>query len=89
MLQTVLTINEAHATIYSMKNKPQTFKEHYASLSASQKQDLAKSAKTSVAYLSQLANGHRKAGIEVMVALKMADPAITDAMLRPDLFRAA
>lgn len=66
-----------------------TFKEHWTGLSAEEKRELARAAQTSVAYLSQLANGHRRAGIEIIANLQRVDSRITADMLRPDLFKVA
>lgn len=63
-----------------------TFKDYWCSLKASDKRDLAKAAATSYSTLNQVANGHRKAGADLSSRLKKADPNITDAMLRPDLY---
>jgi len=59
---------------------------YLASLSPDEVVALAEQAETSVPYLRQLANGHRKAGNSVSARLKRADPRITDEMLRPDLY---
>ena len=67
-------------------NTQNPFKDYFSALSAEQKRSLAESARTSVAYLSQIANGHRKAGVGLMANLAGVDVAITPAMLRPDLF---
>jgi transcriptional regulator with XRE-family HTH domain len=62
------------------------FLKYYSTLTASQKRELASRAKTSVVYLSQIANGHRKAGAALISRLTKADRNLTPAMLRPDLF---
>lgn len=65
------------------------FQKLFTSLDAEEKRDLAERANTSVAYLSQIANGHRKAGVDIIASLTNADNRITAAMLRPDRFGAA
>jgi len=42
------------------------FQSYYRDLTAQEKRDLAEALQTSVAYLSQLANGHRKAGVKIL-----------------------
>jgi len=66
-----------------------TFRNFYEALTSDERMDLAERADTSVAYLSQIAHGHRKAGASFSARLKSADNRITDAMLRPDLYGAA
>ena len=61
------------------------FKDFFSGLTADEKKELAEKAGTSVAYLSQLANGHRKAGLASVTQLTQADKRITHAMLRPDV----
>lgn len=63
------------------------FKTFYGLLDKAEKQALADRAGTSMAYLYQVAYGHRKAGASVSARLKAADGRITDAMLRPDLYQ--
>jgi DNA-binding transcriptional regulator YdaS (Cro superfamily) len=56
-------------------------------LSPEEKEKFAKRADTSVAYLSQLAHGHRNAGIKTIVAIEEASNGIvTRYDLRPDIF---
>lgn len=62
------------------------FKAFYDSLDKSERISLAQRARTSVAYLYQIAEGHRKAGASAAARLKAADNRITDSMLRPDLY---
>ena len=62
------------------------FKSVFSALSPEEKKHLATKADTSVAYLSQIANGHRKAGVELIVNLCHADIRMTPEMLRPDLY---
>lgn len=62
------------------------FKTFWKSLSPAQKETLAIEAVTTVVYLSQVANGHRKVGLQTITKLKRANSEITDYMLRPDLF---
>lgn len=66
-----------------------TFRNFYDALSKDEREALADRADTSVAYLSQIAYEHRKAGASVSARLKSADNRITDAMLRPDLYGTA
>jgi outer membrane protein TolC len=66
-----------------------TFQAYFKSLSKDEKADLARRAKTSVKQLEHLAQGRRRAGLDLGIRLKRADPAITDELLRPDLFPAA
>lgn len=65
---------------------PTVFGDYWKSLNKREKEALAEASETSYGYLSQIANGICKAGAEVMAGLKKADPNITDAMLRPDLY---
>ncbi len=54
------------------------------------KRKLATSLDTSVAYLSQIANGHRKAGFVLAKAIEDATSgAVTREDLRPDVYLAA
>ena len=69
--------------------KNHTFKDYYELLSPEGKVELAEKAGTSVAYLSHLATGFRKAGADMIARLTVADKNITVEMLRPDLYRAA
>lgn len=56
-------------------------------MSADEKAAFAERAKTSVAYLSQLANGHRKAGLKTVHAIEQAsNGSVTGHDLRPDIF---
>ncbi len=54
-----------------------TFKELWDGLSAAEKQKLAKRAKTGYRYLSQIANGHRRASRELAQRLAKAHPDAT------------
>jgi len=45
------------------------FTKHYNKLTPEQKKDLAENAGTSLAYLSQLSNGHRGAGVDFITRL--------------------
>lgn len=67
-------------------NQELGFKSFFSALTADEKRELASKARTSVAYLSQMANGFRCAGYSISARLKAADPRITDNMLRPDIF---
>ena len=61
------------------------FKTYYSSLTTGEKINLSKRLDTSVAYLSQLANGHRKAGAKILLKIESATFGnITPQMLRPD-----
>jgi hypothetical protein len=71
-----------------MTNK-NNFQAFYDTLSKDEKKALADRADTSVDYLYQLAQGYRKPGMSICSRLKAADGRITDAMLRPDLYRGA
>ena len=80
-------IDNYFSSRYSGPMKTQNrFKTFYDSLSKEEREALATKAGTSVAYLWQLADGRRKAGMSASVRLKAADYRITDAMLRPDLY---
>lgn len=59
------------------------FKTFWVSLKADEKTALAKDAETSVAYLSQVAHGHRNAGADVIERLMKADSRISFSMMRP------
>ena len=48
------------------------FKEYYSSLSKNDKELLAGSLKTTVPYLSQLANGHRNPGSKFLLGIEKA-----------------
>jgi DNA-binding transcriptional regulator YdaS (Cro superfamily) len=59
----------------------------YKSMTREQREALARAVGTSPAYLSQLAYGHRRAGIRVAAAIQQAtDGQVTPADLRPDIF---
>ena len=53
-----------------------SFAGYWAALTAAEKTDLAERADTSVAYLSQVANGHRRAGVKTIRSLTNADKEI-------------
>ena len=56
-------------------------------LNTEEKKRFASDCGTSLAYLSQLANGHRRAGIKSMAAIEKASKGqVTSRDLRPDLF---
>lgn len=65
--------------------KTTSFQAFYRKLTPTEKIELAKRARTSVNYLSQVANGHRTAGLDLYYRLNQADDRITLKMLRPDL----
>lgn len=81
----LLTMAVARATVRRMCEEL-GFKDFFSSLSADEKKTLAEKAESSVASLSQIANGHRRAGYSLAARLKRADGRITDEMLRPDIF---
>lgn len=58
---------------------------YWTSLDPIGKRDLARRCGTSVAYLSQLANGHRQAGLAMCRTLERETP-VTRSVLRPDWF---
>lgn len=60
------------------------FRELWSSLSPDEKRSLAEKADTSVAYLSQVAHGHRRAGYKTIASLTGADERISLAMFFPD-----
>lgn len=53
------------------------FVDIYAAMSADEKRELAIKANTSVAYLSQVANGHRKAGADFIARVIAVDQRLT------------
>jgi DNA-binding transcriptional regulator YdaS (Cro superfamily) len=56
-------------------------------LSPSERADFAAKANTSSAYLSQLAHGHRKAGLKLIHAIELASNGeVGGHDLRPDIF---
>lgn len=65
----------------------QTFYDYWQSLPSSGKADLAMKANTSLNYLSQIANGHRLSGANLISRLIAADENITMRMMRPDLYK--
>jgi DNA-binding transcriptional regulator YdaS (Cro superfamily) len=57
------------------------------SLSPKERSEFAERASTSLAYLSQLANGHRKAGLKTVHAIEVAsNGVVTGSDLRPDVY---
>jgi len=58
------------------------FKDFFDGLSAAEKQRLADRAETSIAYLYQISNGHRRAGADLIGRLMAADKRITFKMVR-------
>jgi hypothetical protein len=58
------------------------FKKYWDALDPDKKIKLATEAATSTAYLSQVANGHRNAGANLIDRLLLADPKITYKMMR-------
>lgn len=56
------------------------FKKYYKSLSAEDKKDLADRMNTSLAYLSQLANGHRKAGAKILLQIESSTGGLVSAV---------
>ena len=64
-----------------------TFTDYWAGLDAGQKRDLARRARTSYVYLSQLANGHRRPSAKLCRKLeKASDLRLSREALRPDLY---
>jgi len=64
------------------------FRTYYLALSPRDKRRLAKALGTSVAYLSQLAHGHRRAGVRILTAIEPATGGrVRREELRPDIFR--
>jgi len=63
----------------------QQFQDLWTSLSPEEKRQLAEKADTSVAYLSQIAGGHRRAGNKTIAGLLKADDRISFAMFFPDV----
>lgn len=64
-----------------------SFKSYYDKLDADGKKQLSKKMKVTLGFLSQLATGHRKAGIHVIAKLERAtNGALTRAEIRPDIF---
>lgn len=62
------------------------FKDYFSSLSSDEKSSLASAMGTSVAYLSQIAHGHRKAGANLLLKIESATSGkVTPYDLRPDL----
>jgi len=62
-------------------------KTYLATLTDSDKQSLAVKLKTSVAYLQQLAGGHRQAGLKIVSLIHGATEGnVTQNDLRPDIF---
>ena len=59
------------------------FKDYWAELPADDKKMLAERLDTSVAYLSQLAYGHRKAGARFLLQIESA----TDGIVKPSGLR--
>jgi hypothetical protein len=66
-----------------------TFNDYWQSLPSHEKASLADKAGTSLNYLSQIANGHRLSGANLMSRLVAADENITIQMMRPDLYKPA
>ena len=62
-----------------------TYTQYYNQLTAKEKKELAVKLDTSVAYLSQLATGHRKAGAKYLLRIE----AVTNGVLKPTDLRAA
>lgn len=59
---------------------------YLSSLSAAQRKALASGCKTSVAYLSQIAHGHRKCSVPLAIAIERStDGAVPVEELLPDL----
>ena len=58
------------------------FKTYFSEMTPDQRESLATNADTSVAYLRQVASGHRNAGANLIDRLLKADPLITYEMIR-------
>ena len=58
------------------------FKTYWKDLTPAQKIELAEKSATSVAYLSHIANGHRKAGANLLDRILVAEPNLTYQMMR-------
>jgi len=69
---------------YPMK-KTHTFADYWAGLTPERKQALAERSGISYKRLSNLANGHTRAGLAAVTALGAIDKKLTLAVLRPDL----
>lgn len=64
-----------------------TMLEFYKSLDPDQKRDIAKQAETSVAYLSHIAHGWRRAGPDMALRIERATKKqVTRKALRPDIW---
>lgn len=62
-------------------------KDYLDKLSPSERAEFAARANTSSAYLSQLAHGHRKAGLKLIHAIELASHGeVSGPDLRPDIF---
>lgn len=65
-------------------------KQYYDSLNKEGKQEFANRLNTSVAYLSQLANGHRNAGTPILLRIdKASEGNVSPQELRADLYESA
>lgn len=67
----------------------ENFYQYWKSLSPAEKNALAEKAETSFMYLSQLANGHRRPGLNVILRLQKADPNLTVEFMIKPITRAA
>lgn len=63
------------------------FSDFYGALTAVEKRSLATKLKTSVAYLSQLAHGHRLPGVRLLARIEWASGGrVTIKEMRPDIY---
>jgi hypothetical protein len=58
------------------------FYQYWSNLSPEQKQHLADTSATRLTYLSAIANGHRRPGIDLIQRLMLADKRLTIGVLR-------
>ncbi len=65
-------------------------KTYLSACTRQEKATLVEKLNTSLAYLSQLANGHRKAGASILLKIELATSGkVTPQDLRPDLYDTA
>lgn len=73
----------ANAKLAAMKH---TFKQYFSALSVQERAELAEAADTSVAYLNQIASGHRNPGAGLIDRLMTAGRQDIVAKLKPAWF---
>jgi len=66
-----------------------TFQDYWRSLNPQGKRQLERDTGYSYAFLCQVANGQKRAGLKTLTTLTRVRPDITPTMLRPDLFGGA